>query len=214
MECWHHFDENFVPNDKYAGATATSSYGVDSNWYTDTEATNHVTSELEKLTIHDKYRGNDEIHTASGACMNISRIGHSVVKTPIHNLMWKNVLYTPKATKNLISVHKLAANNYAFLEYHPDFSVIKDRAMRKPLLRGRCHNSLYPLPVKSLKFAHGVFKPYLEIWHNRLGHPSIPIVERVISSFNLPCSSDQNKKEVCDACQKAKKPSTSLPKVR
>jgi hypothetical protein len=56
MECWHRFDENFTPDDKYAGAAATS-YGVDSNWYTDTGATDHVTSELEKLTVHDRYRG-------------------------------------------------------------------------------------------------------------------------------------------------------------
>jgi hypothetical protein len=36
MECWHHFDENYVPNEKYAGVASNSSYGVDYNWYTDT----------------------------------------------------------------------------------------------------------------------------------------------------------------------------------
>jgi hypothetical protein len=136
--------------------------------------------------------------------MNISHIGHLIVKTPIRNLMLKNVLYTPDATKNIISVHKLVADNYAFLECHPDFFVIKDRATRKPLLRGRCRNGLYPLPVKSLKLAFGVSKPSFERWHSRLDHPSVPIVEKVISNFNLPCSSDPNKSAVCDACQKAK----------
>jgi hypothetical protein len=34
--------------------------------------------------------------------MNISHIGHSIVKTPHRNLMLKNVLYVPKANKNLI----------------------------------------------------------------------------------------------------------------
>jgi hypothetical protein len=58
MECWYHFDKKFTPDDKYAGA-ATTSYCVDSNWYTDTGATDHVTSDLEKLKIHDKYKGND-----------------------------------------------------------------------------------------------------------------------------------------------------------
>jgi hypothetical protein len=58
MECWHRFNKNFTPNDKYAGATATS-YCVESNWYTDTGATDHVTDELEKLTVHDRYMGND-----------------------------------------------------------------------------------------------------------------------------------------------------------
>jgi hypothetical protein len=47
LECWHRFDESYVPDEKYAGAT--TSYGVDS--------TDHVMSELEKLIVHDRYRG-------------------------------------------------------------------------------------------------------------------------------------------------------------
>jgi hypothetical protein len=82
MECWHHFDAKFVPDDKYIGA-ATTSYGVDSNWYTD--------------------------------------IGVIATPPPHHNLVLKNVFYAPEATKNLISIHKLVVDNYAFLEYHLDF---------------------------------------------------------------------------------------------
>jgi hypothetical protein len=110
----------------------------------------------------------------------------------------------PKANKNLISVHKLASDNSTFLEYYHDYFVIKDRATWRPLLRGRCHKGLDPLPVKSLKLIFGVFKPSLARWHSRLGHPSIPIIERVISKFNLPCSSEFDKEFECDTCQRAK----------
>jgi hypothetical protein len=65
--------------------------------------------------------------------------------------------------------------------------------MRKALLKGRCHKGLYPLPVESLKLAFGAFKPFLARWHSRLRHPSIPIAERIVSKFNLPCSSESNK---------------------
>jgi hypothetical protein len=147
--------------------------------------------------------------------MNINRIGHSFVKTPHRNLMLKNVLYAPEAMKDLVYVHKLV-DNYAFLEYHPDFFVIKDRATRRLLLKGRCHNGLYPLPLKSLKksskLAFGVYKPSLERWHNRLSHASIPIVERVVSSFNLSCASESNKHFVCDAYQRAKRHQLSYSK--
>jgi hypothetical protein len=136
--------------------------------------------------------------------MNISRIGHSIVKSPIRNLMLKNVLYAPGATKNLVSIHKLASYNSTFLEYHHDYFVIKDRATRKPLLRGWCHNGLYPLTLKSLKLVFGAFKPSLERWHSRLGHPSFPIIKRVVSSFGLPCSSKSKRDSVCYACQRAK----------
>jgi hypothetical protein len=214
LECWHRFDESYILDEKYAGAA--TSYGVDSNWYTDTGATNHVTGELEKLTVHDRYRGNDQIHTANGAGMNICRIGHSIVKTPHHNLMLKNVIYTPDATKNLVSVHKLAADNYAFLEYHLDFFIIRDRATRRLLLKGRCHNCLYPLLLKSLKksskLAFGVYNLSLERWHSRLSYASIPVVERIVSSFSLPCASEPNKYSVCDAYQRAKSCQLPYPK--
>jgi hypothetical protein len=57
LECWHRFDESYVLDEKYAGAV--TSYGVDS--------TDHVMSELEKLIVHDRYRGNDQIHASNGA---------------------------------------------------------------------------------------------------------------------------------------------------
>jgi hypothetical protein len=55
--------------------------------------------------------------------------------------------------------------------------------------------------------------PCLERWHSHLGHPSLPIVERVISSFNLPCASGSNKDFVCDACQRAKSHRLPYPKT-
>jgi hypothetical protein len=46
-------------------ATITSC-DVETNWYANSGATNHITSDLEKLTAQDKYLGNDQVHTASG----------------------------------------------------------------------------------------------------------------------------------------------------
>ena len=70
VNCWHRFDESYVPEERHAAA-ATSSYTVDTNWYADSGATDHITGELEKLSIRDKYNGGDQIHTASGTGMEI-----------------------------------------------------------------------------------------------------------------------------------------------
>ncbi|BAF03797.1 Os01g0123000 [Oryza sativa Japonica Group] len=64
-DCWHRFDETYVPDEKIGGA-ATHAYGIDTNWYVDTGATDHITSQLDKLTTKEKYQGTDQIHTASG----------------------------------------------------------------------------------------------------------------------------------------------------
>jgi hypothetical protein len=106
--------------------------------------------------------------------------------------------------KNLVSVHRLASDNNVFLEFHPDFFLIKDRDTKSTLLEGPCRRGLYPLlPTPASKQVFGVNKVPLERWHGRLGHPSIPIVQRVVSSHKLPCLPFAlNKDAVCDACQK------------
>ncbi|XP_071681537.1 uncharacterized protein [Lolium perenne] len=61
LNCWKRFDTTFsgYENEKSA-SMVTNSYGVDTNWYTDTGATDHITGELEKLTTRDKYHGHDQ----------------------------------------------------------------------------------------------------------------------------------------------------------
>jgi hypothetical protein len=45
-----------------------------------------------------------------------------------------------------------------------------------------------------------------------LGHPAAPIVQKIISSFNLPCHVESNKESVCNACQQAKSHQLPYPK--
>ena len=148
---------------------------MDTNWYPDFGATDHITSELNKLTTHDKYKGRDRVHTANGKGMCISHIGHSKLHTPHSTLHLNNILHVPNASKNLISVHKLTLDNDVFLEFHPYFFFIKDQATRRILFKGPCHGGLYPLvPLStgSSKQAFVIIKPSSSTWHSLLGHPS------------------------------------------
>ncbi len=203
-DCWYRYDEDYVPDAKHVAAAAVNSYGVDTNWYIDTGATNHVTGELDKLTMKEKYNGGEQIHTASGAGMDISHIGHAIVHNPnSRNIHLRNVLYVPQAKKNLVSVHRLVNDNSAFLELHRDYFFLKDQITRKTLLKGRSWRRLYPLPHSSLKQAYSAIKLSLDRWHHRLGHPSITTVKQVVNKFSLPCS-DLSSESVCNACQQAK----------
>lgn len=95
--------------------------------------------------MRDDYSGNDQIHTASGTGMEIQQIGQSIVRFPDHKFLLNNVLYAPKPSKNLIFVHRFTTDNDAFVEFHPNFFLVKDRATKRVLLRGRCQGGLYPL---------------------------------------------------------------------
>jgi hypothetical protein len=91
----------------------------------DSGATNHITGELEKLSIRNKYHGGDQIHTASGTGMDISFIGQTTFPTPSRNILLKDILYVPKSKKNLVSAHHLTSGNSVFLELHPTIFLVK-----------------------------------------------------------------------------------------
>jgi hypothetical protein len=90
--------------------------------------------------------------------MNINHIGKAIVSTPNCNLKLHNVFHVPNAKKNLVSVHRLAVDNNAFLEFHPNFFLIKDQATRRTLLEGKCRGGLYPFPESGCE-AHSAIKP-------------------------------------------------------
>jgi hypothetical protein len=106
--CWHRFDEDYVLEERMTAAATGS--GHDNSWYTNSGAIDHVTGDLEKLVIREKYAGNDQIHTASGSSMKISHIVHSTIHTPCCQLQLNNILHVPQALKNLVSIHRLASD--------------------------------------------------------------------------------------------------------
>jgi histone deacetylase 1/2 len=209
-DCWwrHGDDSDDDGGDRDSKGAHVASYGVDTNWYTDSGATHHLTGELNKLSIADKYKGHDRVHTADGKGMQISHIGHSTLYTPHDSLHLKNILHVPNASMNLLSVHKLTLDNNVFIEYHPFFFLIKDLATRRVLLKGPCRGGLYPLvPLTtgsgSSKRVLATIKPSSSTWHRRLGHPSSFVVQQILRKNNISHSPEINP-YVCDPCQLAK----------
>jgi hypothetical protein len=62
------------------------------------------------------------------------------------------------------------------------------------------------------KEALSAIQPSFSRWHSRLGHPSFPIVHKVVSENNLPCAREATVGSVCDACQQAKSHQLPYPK--
>jgi hypothetical protein len=181
---------------------AASSFGADNVWYRDFGATDYITGDLDRLTMHDLYAGADQVHAANRTCMDITRIGKTIIPNPCRNLVLNNVLHVPSTQKVLFQF-------IALIEFHPYSFFIKERKMRKVILHGPCKGGLYPLPPSSSKFRKLVFsaiKIPADRWHSRLGHPACDIIHRVVSTNNLPCGNfDSTSETVCDAyaCAKA-----------
>ena len=141
--------------------------------------------------------------------MSINHIGNTTFHTSSRDFSFNNVLHVLAATKNLISVHQFTSDNDVFLEFHPSFFCVKDLATKTPLLHGKCRDGLYPLQRASE--VHHVTTPSSTRWHYRLGHPSSPIVNRVLRNHNLSYTKDHSEL-VCDACLQAKSHQLPYPK--
>ena len=82
----------------------------------DSGATDHLTEELDKLTVKEPYQGKDRVHTANGQGMPISHVGQAILaSTSSKPLHLNNVLYVPQVTRSLLSASKLAQDNDVFV---------------------------------------------------------------------------------------------------
>jgi hypothetical protein len=97
LRCWKKIDKNFSGPDKSVSA-ATSSYQLDPAWYGNSAATDHITGDLNKLTMRENDGGHDQVHTTNGAGIAIQHVGQSIVSTPSHRILLKNALHVPQAT--------------------------------------------------------------------------------------------------------------------
>jgi hypothetical protein len=86
------------------------------------------------------------VHTASGLDMLIRHIGQSTIHSCNRNLILKDILHVPTASKNLVYVHKFTRDKNSFFEIHLWHFSLKDRDTKKLLLEGKCRNGLYSIP--------------------------------------------------------------------
>lgn len=69
LRCYHRYDHSYQVDDNRASVNlaTTPSYAVDNSWYTDTGATDHITGELDRLTVKERYHGKEQVQAANGA---------------------------------------------------------------------------------------------------------------------------------------------------
>jgi hypothetical protein len=50
-KCWYKYDEDYISDQRHMVAATITYCTVDTNWYADSGAIGHITSELDKLAI-------------------------------------------------------------------------------------------------------------------------------------------------------------------
>jgi len=204
LNCYRKFDHIFqAARLNLTAYTAAPSQIRDSNWYPDTGATHHITSDLNNLNIHSEaYDGPDEIQVGNDTCLAIKNTGIS--KLYPHFIL-NNILHVPQITKNLLSIQKFTSDNNVYVEFHPSCFFIKDRIFGKILHQAPSRNGLYHWfpPTAASPSVFSSSRTTFVDWHARLRHPSDRIVHHVISKFQLPYVSNK-KHTICPTCQQGK----------
>jgi hypothetical protein len=124
LTCYHRFDNSYIvetpPN--MQALLATPNYAPDPNWYSDSGATHHLTSDLANLNVRaDEYHGPDQIRVGNGTSLPIKHIGSTQFSTPTTSFLLNNVLHVPQISKNLISVHKFTKDTNTSMAFRPSF---------------------------------------------------------------------------------------------
>ena len=151
LQCYNWFNHAYhgeSSSSQLAAFIAGSPSFVDYNWYPDTGATNHLTSDLSNLNLQsEEYVGTSQIHVGNGAGLAITHIGSSSLPSSSKSFTLQNVLHVPHITKILISVSQFTKDNDCFLEFHPNFFVSRIKHWDASSIAGRVKLDFTPLSI-------------------------------------------------------------------
>lgn len=135
----------------------STSMNSGSDWFIDSGATHHVTSNLSNLHIFSPYKGNSTLLVGNGSTASINHIGSMRVPTldSTRSVTLNNILHVPCITKNLISISQFLKDNSAIIEFNASCCLVKDLTNRNILLKGQLKDGLYHLDVGELQKLQG-----------------------------------------------------------
>ena len=144
----NHAYEGRIPTQKLmAMAAAASLNNPHTTWLSDTGASNHITSDLANLAIHNKYHGQDQVAMGNGAGLNIAHIGSNKIPHASSSLAMNNILHCLSVVANLLSVYQSTRDNNCYFIFFSDCFYVKDLSMGRTLFCGKSENGLYPFHI-------------------------------------------------------------------
>ena len=161
-----------------------------------------MTNDPQTLVNPALYQGPEQLQVGNGTGLTIHSTGSSSLISRSQPLRL-NILPVPEIRKKLLSVYRLTNDNLVFVEFHATYCIVKDEETGRPLLRGTVKDGLYLLAEAHPLEAKIIEKTSSDMWHHRLGHPNMRILQKIIFTYEFPTLS-VNKYFSCDACLTSK----------
>lgn len=172
------------------------------NWYVDSGASNHLTSDAGNLLSSQPSSHSQHVVVGDGTRLPITGSGHLSLPTHSSHLHLKNVLISPRIIQNLISVRQFTTDNLCSIEFDPFGLSVKDLRTRTEIIRCNSSGPLYSIRLPSPLHALAASVKTEDLWHRRLGHLGHHGMSHLISSSSIPCNKrTHHDSSLCHACQ-------------
>ena len=207
LNSWHRFNQGYQLEDAAKALTIMSiSNSQNEGRFPDTGATQHMTSDNGKLIDCKPYFGSDKIMVGNGQKLNITHTGNTILHTGKNVVKLENVLVVPDIKKNLISVSQLTSDLPYLFEFTENGFVIKNRETGMVIAKGNRNGGLYSLEQNQEMALYSTrFRATNDaIWHQRLGHPHMKIVNYLRNNKFISVSEQIGKDFLCESCQLGK----------
>ena len=182
-----------------AFSTMTLAAPPTTDWYMDSGASSHMTSDTGTLSrsLPPTTSTPSSIVVGDGSLLPVVSTG----STCFGSLNLNNVLVTPKLIKNLISVRQFTTDNSVSVEFDPFGLSVKDLTSRNEIVRCNSSGPLYPLhlPASAPRFT-ALLADASSLWHQRLGHLGHEALSRLASASAISCNKNTSS-PICHACQ-------------
>lgn len=106
-----------------------------------------MTSDLQNLSTHSEYGGNEDIMVGNGKKIPITHVGTTMLISPNTTFQLNDVLCAPNIKQNLLSVSQFCSHNNTSIEFFPNFFLVKDLSTGASLVRGRSRGNVYEWPT-------------------------------------------------------------------
>ncbi|EEC82022.1 hypothetical protein OsI_25984 [Oryza sativa Indica Group] len=179
--------------------TVSLSQPPSSDWYIDSGASSHMTSDAGTLSFSSQPNPNTPSHiiVGDGSPLPITATGSTHLSFPHRSFVLNNVLVSPEIIKNLIVVRRFARDNDVSVEFDKDGLDVKDFHSRNMIVWCNSFGDLYLVRPTELHYALAARESSV-LWHHRLGHLGSEALTRLARSSVIP---PYRELSVCHACQ-------------
>jgi hypothetical protein len=161
-------------------------------WYFDSGATSHMTSDPSSVS-HSFFTRYPSSIVAGNRSLPVTSTSTASLPGPFS---LNNVLVSPSLIKNLIFVRQFTTDNNCSVEFDPAGCSVKDLESRRVLVRCESASPLYLLRIPTATALVAGSSP---LWHRRLDHPGHEVLSQLVSV--IPSCNKELDSSLCHACQ-------------